>query len=69
MARFHRCNHKKINGLNHKVVFILWGKNAQEKEKIINSKNIIIKSAHPSPLSAHNGFSVVIHFLKQIKYF
>ena len=47
---------KKINGLNHKVVFILWGKNAQEKEKIINSKNIIIKSAHPSPLSAHNGF-------------
>lgn len=56
MARFHRCNHKKINGLNHKVVFILWGKNAQEKEKIIASKNIIIKSAHPSPLSAHNGF-------------
>ena len=47
---------KKINGLNHKVVFILWGKNAQEKEKIIDSKNIIIKSAHPSPLSAYNGF-------------
>lgn len=32
------------------------GENAQEKEKIIASKNIIIKSAHPSPLSAHNGF-------------
>lgn len=60
---------KKINGLNHKVVFILWGKNAQEKEKIIASKNIIIKSAHPSPLSAHNGFFGSHPFSKTNKIF
>ena len=39
------------------VVFMLWGKNAQEKIKIIDTKkHFIIKSAHPSPLSAHRGF-------------
>ncbi len=42
--------------LNH-IVFILWGKFAQTKEQIINSnQHCIIKSAHPSPLSAYNGF-------------
>lgn len=39
------------------MVFILWGKNAQSKLGIINNPNhMIIKSAHPSPLSARNGF-------------
>ena len=39
------------------IVFILWGKYAQEKESLIDTeKHFIIKSAHPSPLSAHNGF-------------
>lgn len=39
------------------VVFILWGKAAQSKEKLIDkSRNIVIKSAHPSPLSANHGF-------------
>jgi uracil-DNA glycosylase len=39
------------------VVFILWGRYAQSKEMLIDtSKHLIIKSAHPSPLSAHNGF-------------
>ena len=38
-------------------VFVLWGNQAFEYEKIINnSKNKIIKSAHPSPLSAYRGF-------------
>lgn len=39
------------------VVFLLWGKPAQKKEKLIDSKkHFIIKSAHPSPLSAYRGF-------------
>ncbi|WP_054701903.1 uracil-DNA glycosylase [Secundilactobacillus odoratitofui] len=39
------------------VVFILWGRAAQSKIKLIDTKaNIVIQSAHPSPLSAHRGF-------------
>lgn len=49
-----------INLLNERqdpMVFILWGNNAQEKTKLItNSHHYIIKSPHPSPLSASRGF-------------
>ena len=46
-----------MNERQDPVVFILWGKNAQTKLSIINEpRHLIIKSAHPSPLSAHNGF-------------
>lgn len=39
------------------IVFILWGRNAIDKEKLIsNEKHCIIKSVHPSPLSAYRGF-------------
>ena len=39
------------------VVFILWGKFAQQKEALIDTqKHLVLKSAHPSPLSANNGF-------------
>ena len=39
------------------MVFILWGKKAQKKKYFINiEKHLIIESAHPSPLSAYNGF-------------
>lgn len=39
------------------IVFILWGNYAKQKTKLIDSsKHLIITSAHPSPLSAHNGF-------------
>ena len=42
---------------NKEVVFILWGKKAQEKAASINLQdNSVIKSPHPSPFSAHNGF-------------
>jgi uracil-DNA glycosylase len=47
------------------VVFILWGKPAQDKAKFIDeSKHYVLKSAHPSPLSAHNGFFGNKHFSK-----
>ena len=39
-----------------KVIFVLWGSHAQSKIPLINTKHIIIKSPHPSPLSAHRGF-------------
>lgn len=43
-------------GRDH-VVFMLWGKHAQQFEPLIDtSKHLVIKSAHPSPLSAHRGF-------------
>jgi len=48
---------KYLNQREKPLVFILWGKNAQEKEQFIDtSKHLIIKSVHPSPLSANGGF-------------
>ncbi len=48
---------KKISKKDNPVVFILWGGNARSKKAIIDTnKHFIIESAHPSPLSAYNGF-------------
>jgi uracil-DNA glycosylase len=48
---------EKISELKENVVFVLWGRFAQEKQSLIDQKkHYIIKSAHPSPLSAKNGF-------------
>lgn len=46
-----------VNAKEAPVVFILWGRHAQEKEAFITNKHhLIIKSAHPSPFSANRGF-------------
>ncbi|THF73860.1 uracil-DNA glycosylase [Cohnella fermenti] len=46
-----------LNERERPIVFILWGRNAQEKAAFIDrSRHHVIASAHPSPLSAHNGF-------------
>jgi len=51
------------------VVFLLWGRFAQAKESLIdNGKHLILKSAHPSPLSAYNGFFGCRHFSKTNDY-
>ena len=48
---------KKVSSINDGVVFILWGNNARKKKTLIDgSRHFIIESAHPSPLSAYNGF-------------
>lgn len=48
---------ESLNELKHPVIFILWGKPAQDKEKlIINPNHVILKAPHPSPLSAYRGF-------------
>ena len=48
---------KKLNEVNKPIVFILWGAPAQKKQMYLNNPNhLILKSAHPSPLSAYRGF-------------
>jgi uracil-DNA glycosylase len=48
---------KELSQKRENIVFILWGNYAKQKTKLIDSsKHLIITSAHPSPLSAHNGF-------------
>jgi len=55
----------KISTLRQQVVFLLWGKFAQEKTELINLKaHHVLKAAHPSPLSANNGFFGCRHFSK-----
>jgi uracil-DNA glycosylase len=46
-----------VNAKPERVVFILWGANARKKKALIDlRRHVVIESAHPSPLSAHNGF-------------
>lgn len=48
---------KEISTHKENIVFVLWGAYAQKKSQLIDSqKHLIIKTAHPSPLSAHRGF-------------
>ena len=48
---------RAVNGLPHPVVFILWGSYAQKKAAFVDrERHLVLRSAHPSPLSAHNGF-------------
>ena len=48
---------KLLNSKEKPIIFVLWGKNARNKKKLIDTnKHFIIESAHPSPLSAYRGF-------------
>lgn len=54
---------QKLSDEKEHLVFMLWGRYAQDKGKNIdNTKHLILKAAHPSPLSAHNGFFGCRHF-------
>jgi uracil-DNA glycosylase len=56
---------KKISDEKKGVVFILWGKFAQEKQVLIDeTKHYVLKAAHPSPFSADKGFFGCRHFSK-----
>ena len=46
------------------IIFLLWGKHAQQKKAYIQADNFILEAAHPSPLSANNGFFGCNHFSK-----
>ncbi len=61
-----------VNALERPVVFVLWGAYAQKKGAMIDaSRHLVIRSPHPSPLSAYRGFlgsrpfSKINHFLAQ----
>ena len=55
--QFTECVLQKLSDQKEKLVFILWGANAREKEHLLDSrKHLVLKSAHPSGLSAHKGF-------------
>jgi uracil-DNA glycosylase len=48
---------RAVDAKEERVVFILWGGYARKKKALIDtSRHVVIESAHPSPLSAHNGF-------------
>jgi uracil-DNA glycosylase len=48
---------RAVSDKEERVIFVLWGAYAQKKEKLIDTaKHVVLKAAHPSPLSAHNGF-------------
>ena len=48
---------RAVNAKPERVVFILWGASARKKRGLVDtSRHVIIESAHPSPLSASNGF-------------
>lgn len=55
----------KLSSEQAGIVFLLWGRFAQQKESLIDAKkHHILKAAHPSPFSAYNGFFGCNHFAK-----
>lgn len=54
---------KLLNIREKPMVFMLWGADAKAKQQFVtNPKHLVLKSAHPSPLSAYNGFFGCRHF-------
>lgn len=48
---------RAVNAKDERVVFVLWGAYARKKKALVDTtRHVVIESAHPSPLSAHNGF-------------
>lgn len=61
---------QKLSNQRENIVFLLWGRFAQNKEVLINKDNghLILKAPHPSPFSAHSGFFGCKHFSKTNEY-
>lgn len=58
-----------LSELKSGVVYMLWGAYAQKKGAIVDpTRNLVLKCAHPSPLSAHNGFFGSHHFSQANRY-
>jgi uracil-DNA glycosylase len=56
---------EQVNAKPEPVVFMLWGSYAQKKAAMVDtSRHLVLKAAHPSPLSAHSGFFGCRHFSK-----
>jgi len=55
---------RALNAMDKPVVYMLWGSNAQSKEKMLNNpKQLVLKTSHPSPLSSYRGFFGCNHFV------
>ena len=60
---------KTISDQKEHVVFLLWGAYARKKSVLIDhTRHYVLESAHPSPLSAYNGFFGNGHFIKTNEY-
>ena len=60
---------RAVNETQKNVVYMLWGSFAQKKADFVdNQNNLILKSAHPSPLSAYRGFFGNHHFSRANEY-
>lgn len=53
---------QKLSSSNKDIIFLLWGKKAEDKKALISDKNHVLISHHPSPLSAYRGFFGCRHF-------
>ncbi len=54
-----------LNSQDRPIVYMLWGRHAQQKSSMLNNpKQLVLKAAHPSPLSASHGFMGCRHFSK-----
>lgn len=60
---------QKLSDEKEHLVFLLWGRYAQDKGKNIDTqKHLVLKASHPSPFSAYNGFFGCKHFSKTNEY-
>jgi uracil-DNA glycosylase len=61
---------EELSKTRHNIIFILWGGFARKKASLISNSNnhLILQSAHPSPLSAYNGFFGNNHFIQTNEY-
>lgn len=60
---------RKLNEHREPIVFILWGRNARDKKRIISAPHhLVLEGAHPSPLSAYKGFFGGEYFAKANKF-
>ena len=56
---------RAVNDRPDPIIFLLWGAYAQKKVSFVDTnRHLVLKAAHPSPLSAHNGFLGCRHFSK-----
>ncbi|MEZ5035462.1 MAG: uracil-DNA glycosylase [Chitinophagaceae bacterium] len=68
-AQFTDAVIRTISMQKENIVFLLWGRFAQNKITLIDTtKHFVLQAAHPSPLSAHNGFLGCRHFSKTNEY-
>jgi uracil-DNA glycosylase len=60
---------KVLNAEREGLVFLLWGRDAKNKKMFIDEeKHLVLEAAHPSPLSAYNGFFGCRHFSRANEY-